>query len=319
MATCTSCGGDVTGKKFCSGCGTPVHVTATPTAMSNSLTSCPQCSGEVKPGASFCMHCGASLKGQTAVSANPTPPPPSATRACPSCNTQLAATTAFCVNCGHNLNATQAPYGQPSGTYTQYPPSSPYGQLQPPQQPYGQSQPQYPQQQPQPYGQPQPQYPQQPQPYGQPQPQYPQQQPYGQPQYPQQQYAQGGYQPQPMMGQPPMSLRCPVCMAMAPMGTPNCLSCRTSLAGVVPTPANMPMQGQQGGMGGMGGFLQGNGGQMAMGALGGAAAVIGGEMLLHGLENRIEGDDYGYEHHRHHHRDEGLLGGLGNLANDLGL
>jgi hypothetical protein len=147
------------------------------------------------------------------------------------------------------------------------------------------------------------------------QPQYPQTQ-YQQPQYPQQ-YGQGGYQPQPMMGQPPMVLRCPTCQAMAPVGTANCAGCRTNLAGVVPTPANMPVQGQQG----VGGFLQGDGGKYAMGALGGAAAVIGGEMLLHGVENtiedRVEGD-MGYGHHRHHHREEGL-GGLGELAKDIGL
>ena len=107
---------------------------------------------------------------------------------------------------------------------------------------------------------------------------------------------------------------------MAPVGTPNCLSCRTSLAGVVPTPAAVPMQGQQ--QSGMGGLMQGNAGKYAMGALGGAAAVIGGEMLLHGVENKIEDDmSGGYEghHHRHHHREEGLLGGLGDLANDVGL
>ena len=83
----------------------------------------------------------------------------------------------------------------------------------------------------------------------------------------------------------------------------------------------MPAQGQQGG------FLQSGNGKMAMGLVGGAAAVIGGEMLLNGLENRIEdgveGDmGYGREHHRHHHHreeDRGPLGGLGELANDLGL
>jgi hypothetical protein len=104
-------------------------------------------------------------------------------------------------------------------------------------------------------------------------------------------------------------------MAMASVGTPVCLGCRTSLAGVVPTPANM--QNQQGG------FLQGNGGKLAMGALGGAAAVIGGEMLLNGLENAVEGDrgyGGGYERHRHHHhRDEGMLGDLGELGKDIGL
>jgi hypothetical protein len=74
------------------------------------------------------------------------------------------------------------------------------------------------------------------------------------------------------------------------------------------------MQGQQGG------FLQGNGGKFAMGALGGAAAIIGGEMLLHGVERSIEDrveDGMGFG--RHHHRDEGLLGELGELADDVGL
>jgi hypothetical protein len=191
-----------------------------------------------------------------------------------------------------------------SGQYPQYQ-QQPYSQYQQPQQPYGQQapygQPQYNQQ---PYGQQAPygQQPYQQAPYGQPNP-------YGQPQYPQ----------APMMGQQPMVLRCPVCMAMSPVGTTNCPSCRTSLAGIVPTPANMPVQNQQGGM--LGGLFggQGQGGNMMMGALGGAAAVIGGEMLLHGVERDLMGgnnyDNEGY----HHHRDEGLLGDLGGLANDLGL
>lgn len=119
-----------------------------------------------------------------------------------------------------------------------------------------------------------------------------------------------------MLGQPPMVLRCPICMAMSPMGSAACPSCHTSLAGVVPTPSTVPNQGQQ--QGGLGGFLQGSGGQMAVGALGGAAAVIGGEMLLHNLERGIE--------HRHDYDDYdrdrgggGLLGDLGNLGNDIGL
>ncbi len=108
-----------------------------------------------------------------------------------------------------------------------------------------------------------------------------------------------------MVGQQPMVLRCPVCMAMSPVGTANCAGCRTNLAGVVPTPAAMQQQGQQGGFGN---FLQGSGGGMAMGALGGAAAVIGGEMLLHGMERD-----------RYERRDDGMLGDLGGLANDIGL
>ena len=111
-------------------------------------------------------------------------------------------------------------------------------------------------------------------------------------------------------------------MTMAPLGTPYCQSCRTNLAGVVPVPANMPAQGQQGGLGG---FLQGDGGKLAAGALGGAAAVIGGQMLLNGLENsierRVEGDMGfgGGGHHHHREEDNGILGNLGNLADDIGL
>ncbi|GHO86035.1 hypothetical protein KSZ_40410 [Dictyobacter formicarum] len=67
--------------------------------------------------------------------------------------------------------------------------------------------------------------------------------------------------------------------------------------------------------------MQGNGGKFAMGALGGAAAVLGGEMLMHGIENQIE-ENIGLGGHHHHHRrddDDGMLGGLGRLADDIGL
>jgi predicted amidophosphoribosyltransferase len=325
MAACTSCGVDVTGKNFCPECGTPVHPVATQvaTAQPASSSTCPRCNGEVKPGAAFCMHCGSSLSAAAAAATAASQP---LTHPCPACRTEVPVDSAFCTNCGQSTRvaatlvaATPAPsfctncghqnapgtnfcagcgaslmataatplQAQPGqGPYTAYPQQGPYTQQ------YSQAQ----------YGQ-QPQYPSQ-QPYGQ--PQYPQQ-PYGQPQY-----GQMGYQPQPMMGQQAMVLRCPVCMAMAPMGTANCPSCHTSLAGVVPTPANIPAQGQQGGLGG---FLQGSGGNMAMGALGGAAAVLGGEFLLHEMEG----------HHRHRQYDSGYdddgnpLGGLGEIAKDIGL
>jgi len=324
MTTCTSCGNDVTGKKFCPECGTPVQAVVAPTAEA-ATTTCPRCNGTVKTGASFCMHCGASLVGQTMVAtAQPEQAQP-ATRQCIACHSEVLASTAFCTNCGQPMQATAAPSttaaaptycnncgrqnapgvrfcggcGSPLATGTPapapqaYPQTGPYGQ---PSQPYAS---QYDQSQ---YGgqsayqQPGTQYPQQSQ-------MYPQQ---GQA-YPQQ-YGQAGYQPQPMVGQQPMVLRCPVCMAMAPVGTVNCAGCHTNLAGVVPTPAAMPMQGQQGG--GLGGMFQGQGGNMAIGALGGAAAVIGGEMLLHGIEGDRE---------RRYDDDGGLLGGLGGLANDIGL
>ncbi|MEO9057270.1 MAG: double zinc ribbon domain-containing protein [Ktedonobacteraceae bacterium] len=284
MTPCTSCGSDVTGKKFCQNCGTPVQATGVPATNNHPAPAfCSSCGRQGAPGERFCSNCG----------------------------TQLGIATP--------AQPAQTGYTQPGQSSPQYPPQQPYPSQYGQQPDYAQqqsySQPQYPPQQ-QPYGQ--PQYPPQQPAYGQ--PQYPPQ-PYGQPQYPQ---GQGGYQPQPMVGQQPMILRCPVCMAMSPVGTPNCPSCRTNLAGVVPTPANMPQQNQQGGiMGSLGGMMQGNGGKYAMGALGGAAAVIGGEMLLGGVEHHIERGiegDMGYDNYgeRRHH-DEGMLGGLGEIGRDIGL
>jgi predicted amidophosphoribosyltransferase len=308
MTTCTSCGRDVTGKKFCPDCGTPVQATQAEAAT----TTCPRCGGTVKANAAFCMHCGTSLGAQALAATVPPPTAvsPPAIHQCPACHAEVPATSAFCTNCGQPLQpgqaaapATTAPSqaicascgtqnspgarfcnncGQTLGTGPAAPQTGPYQQpVQYPSQPYTQ------------------------QPYGQPQytTTYPPQQQY--------QYAQGGYQ-QPMLGQQPMVLRCPVCMAMSPVGTTNCPSCRTSLAGVVPTSSVAPMQGQQ--QGGLGGLFQGSGGNMAMGALGGAAAVIGGEMLLHNLEHRHE-----YDRYDDRRRDDGLLGDLGDLANDIGL
>ena len=314
MTTCVSCGSDVTGKKFCQHCGTPVQSTVAP-ASNIASTTCPRCGGEVNVHAAFCIHCGSALHAAqpaaSPVQARPT------TRPCPACQQEVPIDTAFCIHCGQNMNA---PVAQPVAAAPAFctacgrqnaPDTHFCGGCGSPLSTPGQYPQQYAQQS---YGQ------QQGQPGQYPQPAYGQA-PYQQPQYPQP-YNQGGYQPQPMMGQQPMTLRCPVCMAMAPMGTPNCPSCRTSLAGVVPTPVNMQAQGQQGMFGGVGNFLQGNNGNMAMGALGGAAAVIGGEMLLHGVENSIENRDMGYGgyEHRHHRREEeGLLGGLGDIANDIGL
>lgn len=289
MASCTSCGNDVTGKKFCPQCGTPVQPAGSPEEQPASTSVCPRCNGIVKPGAAFCMHCGSSLSTQTAV-ATSTPPQP-VTRTCIACHTEVPAGMAFCTNCGQNMQVSATPATPPSFAFCtncgrQNNPGVHFcaGCGSPITQNAGIAQTNYSQ----PYGQ----YPQQP-------PQYNTQYPYSQQP---QQYGQ--------MANQPMVLRCPVCMAMSPVGTTNCPSCRTGLAGVVPTPANMPVQGQQGGLGGL---MQGSGGNMAMGALGGAAAVIGGEILLHDVERGFD-RDRGYRG-----EDEGLLGGLGGLANDIGL
>ena len=307
MASCTSCGNDVTGKKFCPECGTPVQPTGSGENQPASTNNCPRCNGVVKPGAAFCMHCGSSLTAQTAVAtATPIPSVPSQplTRPCIACHTEVPMEMAFCTNCGQSMQVSTIPAVPATPGITVCPscgrqnnPGVNFcaGCGNPLAQSTGASTPQIGYTQPsQPYSQ----YPQQPSQYN--------------PQYPQQ-YGQLNYQQQPMMSQQPMVLRCPICMAMSPIGTSNCPSCRTSLAGIVPTPANVPMQGQQGGLGGL--FQgQGPGGNMAMGALGGAAAVIGGEILLHEIEG-------GFHRNRGYGRDEGdgLLGGLGDLANDVGL
>ncbi len=296
--TCTKCGSDVTGKKFCPDCGTPVQQSTAPSGQT-----CPNCHNEVKADAAFCIHCGSALHA-----AAPAP------TTCPVCHNAVAANTDFCTSCGHDMHLgaaqTQAPASSivcPACGYQNAATMRFCGQCGGPLQATATTQNGYGQAVPTTYAQPQNPYQQQP--YAQPQNPYQQQGQYQQ--APQYYNNQAGYQGQQVMGQGPMVLRCPVCMAMAPVGTPNCVSCHTSLAGVVPTPANMPVQGQQGG------FLQGNGGGMAMGALGGVAAVIGGEMLLHGIENSIEGrDDDGWRHRR---RDDGLLGGLGNVIDDIGL
>ena len=103
MTTCTSCGSDVTGKKFCPECGTPVQPKSTPMASTQfaSPATCPRCNGEVRPGAAFCMHCGSALSTPAVMTA----PPPPATHPCPACHAQVPVESAFCVHCGHNMRA----------------------------------------------------------------------------------------------------------------------------------------------------------------------------------------------------------------------
>jgi predicted amidophosphoribosyltransferase len=290
MASCTSCGNDVTGKKFCPECGTPVQPAVNVESENEASHVCPRCNGNVKPGAAFCMHCGSSLNTQTAVAtATPSQPiqPQPQTQTCIACHAEIPTELAFCTNCGQSMRTATAP-NVPTASTTPICPNC--GKQNNPgvnfcaqcgsalsHEPVPQSM----------YAQP-PQY-------SQPYSQYPQQSPQYGVSYPQ----------QPAMNQQqPMILRCPICMAMAPIGTTNCLSCKTSLANVTPTPANVPMQYQQ--QGGMGGMFQGQGGNMAMGALGGAAAVIGGEILLHEMERGFD-------------RNRGGGDGLLDIANDIGL
>ncbi len=107
MASCTSCGNDVTGKKFCPQCGTPVQPAGGSAEQPASTSVCPRCNGVVKQGAAFCMHCGSSLSTQTAV-ATSTPSQP-ATRTCIACHAEVPAGMAFCTNCGQNMQVSATP------------------------------------------------------------------------------------------------------------------------------------------------------------------------------------------------------------------
>src|SRR5205814_3054702 len=64
MSTCTSCGSDVTGKKFCQQCGTPVQPTGVPTASGQPATPssfCTNCGHQGTPGERFCSNCGSPM------------------------------------------------------------------------------------------------------------------------------------------------------------------------------------------------------------------------------------------------------------------
>src|SRR5437588_12473311 len=102
MATCTSCGHDVTGKKFCPECGTPVQPTGTVASEADATSTCPRCSGTVKPGAAFCMHCGSSLSPQVvAVTAQSRP----LTQTCVAGRTDGPTGNSLCTNCGQRMHA----------------------------------------------------------------------------------------------------------------------------------------------------------------------------------------------------------------------
>src|SRR5438093_11199998 len=64
MATCTSCGSDVTGKRFCQECGTPVQPSGVPTASGPAAAAtsfCSNCGKQSTPGERFCSNCGSPL------------------------------------------------------------------------------------------------------------------------------------------------------------------------------------------------------------------------------------------------------------------
>ncbi len=112
MASCTSCGHDVTGKKFCPECGTPVQPAGSAESENNSPGVCPRCSGVVDLGAAFCMHCGSSLTKQTAVAtATPTPAVQSQplTQTCIACHAEVPREMAFCTNCGQSMRVSTTP------------------------------------------------------------------------------------------------------------------------------------------------------------------------------------------------------------------
>src|SRR5437588_349741 len=73
MAICTSCGNDVTGKKFCQNCGTPVQPTGVPAASGPTApppaSFCTNCGRQGAPGERFCSNCGCPLGAATTTGA----------------------------------------------------------------------------------------------------------------------------------------------------------------------------------------------------------------------------------------------------------
>src|SRR5438552_14202346 len=109
MASCTSCGHDVTGKKFCPECGTPVQTAENVESVNNAPNVCPRCNGVVNPGAAFCMHCGSSLTTQTAIATKtPSVQPESLTQTCIACHAEVPKEMAFCTNCGQSMRTSTA-------------------------------------------------------------------------------------------------------------------------------------------------------------------------------------------------------------------
>ncbi len=146
MTTCTACGTDVTGMKFCRECGAPVQPAIEKTAAPAS-SFCSSCGHQAEPGERFCSNCGTQLNAGSGV------PPNLLKQAIPSLG-----------SIQQQSPYSQPQYGQPASPYSQQPVYDPSQYSQYPQNPQSQyGQPAYPQPQ---YGQ--PQYPQQ---YGQ---QYPQ-------------------------------------------------------------------------------------------------------------------------------------------------
>src|SRR5579875_659862 len=114
MQTCIKCGHDVSGKKFCPECGTPV---VQETQGEVATTSCPRCGGTVRASAAFCMHCGTSLGAQALAAASPpvTVVSQPATRQCIACHAEVPAGSAFCTNCGQSMQPSQAPVEATTG------------------------------------------------------------------------------------------------------------------------------------------------------------------------------------------------------------
>src|SRR5205807_4176702 len=107
MATCTSCGSDVTGKKFCQNCGTPVQPAGVPTASGPTApppaSFCTNCGRQGTPGERFCSNCGSPLGAAAATGAPVTHSGPMPSGQYPPQQQQYG----------------QPPYGQPQPQYGQ--------------------------------------------------------------------------------------------------------------------------------------------------------------------------------------------------------
>lgn len=82
---CTNCGAEVPMSKFCRQCGKELVAKTT-------TLNCPSCGKDLKPGAKFCIFCGAKFEEKVSVPFK-----------CSQCGAPLTSEVIFCNNCGSKV------------------------------------------------------------------------------------------------------------------------------------------------------------------------------------------------------------------------
>ncbi len=116
MATCTNCGKELKpGAKFCMKCGAPVSAPVAQVKSVESSATCPSCGKLLKPGAKFCMGCGAPVSAPVEQVK-----PVESSVVCPSCGKPLKPGAKFCMGCGTPIAQTSQPaaHAETKGWFT---------------------------------------------------------------------------------------------------------------------------------------------------------------------------------------------------------